>query len=177
MAETTVDISDVFDKKKQRSTKAKKDSAKTPAYKKWWFWVLVAFLLLVGVGASGAPSDEQRLSEEAFENASGKSEEEKKEDEQVAAADAAVKYLDSTIYSKGALVEALEKDGYGQEAIDYALEYVDHDWNQDAVKRARFYLTYGNKKGDMTKAKLINQLKYEGFTQEEAIYAANRVGF
>lgn len=76
----------------------------------------------------------------------------------------AERYLDTFSMSAQGVRDQLEHDGFGQDAIDYALENLETDWNEQAKKSAESYTELF----DMSDAKLYDQLIYKGFTEEQA---------
>ena len=72
-------------------------------------------------------------------------------------------------FSKEMLVwQLINVERFTQEEADYAIEQVNFDWKEEAVKKAEFYANGGK----ITKEKLLEKLVvYRKFTQEEAEYA------
>ena len=70
------------------------------------------------------------------------------------------------------MVEQLEFEGFSNEEATYAVNQLNVDWKEQAVKKAEDYLdlTAFSRKG------LIEQLEFEGFTTEEATYAVDEIG-
>ena len=95
-------------------------------------------------------------------------EEESKEDdvprEYESALRKAESYLDMFSMSAQGVRDQLGHDEFGQDAIDYALENLETDWNEQAKKSAESYTELF----DMSDAKLYDQLIYKGFTEEQA---------
>lgn len=114
-------------------------------------------------------ADEESSSEESKEEESELEEEsESKEDdvprEYESALRKAESYLDMFSMSAQGVRDQLEHDEFGQDAIDYALENLETDWNEQAKKSAESYTELF----DMSDAKLYDQLIYKGFTEEQA---------
>ena len=116
-------------------------------------------------------ADEESSSEESEvveESEEPKEEEESKEDdvprEYESALRKAESYIDMFSMSAQGVRDQLEHDGFGQDAIDYALENLETDWNEQAKKSAESYTELF----DMSDAKLYDQLIYKGFTEEQA---------
>ena len=80
-------------------------------------------------------------------------------------------YLDYMGFSKEGLRDQLEYEGYLSEEINYALENVVVDWNEECVESAKSYLDYMS----FSREGLIDQLEYEGFSSEQINYAMERV--
>ena len=115
-------------------------------------------------------ADEESSSEEpeVVEESEEPKEEESKEDdvprEYESALRKAERYIDMFSMSAQGVRDQLEHDGFGQDAIDYALENLETDWNEQAKKSAESYTELF----DMSDAKLYDQLIYKGFTEEQA---------
>ena len=83
-----------------------------------------------------------------------------------------------TGYSRSALIRLLQTPaggGYAYADIVFALTQVAVSWNAEAVLAAKAYLAAGGS----TRAGLIRRLSAkggEGFTEEEAAYAADQLG-
>ena len=109
-------------------------------------------------------SEESEVVEESEEP----KEEESKEDdvprEYESALRKAESYLDIFSMSAQGVRDQLEYEEFGQDAIDYALENLEADWNEQAKKSAESYTELF----DMSDAKLYDQLIYKGFTEEQA---------
>jgi SOS response regulatory protein OraA/RecX len=89
----------------------------------------------------------------------------------------AQRYLDSeyqTGFSKKGLKEQLEFEGFTSSEIQYALDNVKVDYNQQALKAAQKYLDSEYQNG-FSKEELRKQLEFEGFTSSEIQYALNNV--
>ena len=92
------------------------------------------------------------------------------------AAQKAKSYLRSSSFSRESLISQLEFEGYTDEQAEYGVNYLEEnnlvDWNEQAVKKAQSYLKFMSYSRD----ELIGQLEFEGFTSEQAEYAADQVG-
>ena len=114
-------------------------------------------------------ADEESSSEESevVEESEEPKEEEFKEDdvprEYESALRKAESYLDIFSMSAQGVRDQLEYEEFGQDAIDYALENLEADWNEQAKKSAESYTELF----DMSDAKLYDQLIYKGFTEEQ----------
>lgn len=75
-------------------------------------------------------------------------------------------YLRFSAFSRTGLIEQLEYEGYSFEDASYAVEAVEVDWFEQAVKSAGSYLEYSS----FSRDGLLDQLLYEGFTEAEAAY-------
>ena len=114
-------------------------------------------------------ADEESSSEESevVEESESKEEESKEDDvprEYESALRKAESYLDIFSMSAQGVRDQLEYEEFGQDAIDYALENLEADWNEQAKKSAESYTELF----DMSDAKLYDQLIYKGFTEEQA---------
>ncbi|MBQ4528163.1 MAG: Ltp family lipoprotein [Clostridia bacterium] len=61
---------------------------------------------------------------------------------------------------------------FTDEQVAYAVENCNVSWKEQAVKTAERYLEYSSYKRE----ELITQLEFEGFSKEEAEYAADQSG-
>ena len=52
------------------------------------------------------------------------------------------------------------------------MDAVSPDWNEQAAKAAESYLDTSA----FSRSGLINQLKYEGYTEQQAVYGVNQTG-
>ncbi len=90
----------------------------------------------------------------------------------------AVKSADSSAQynnlSKKGTVEQLEYEGFSNEQATYGADNCSADWNEEAAAAAQDYLDYNS----MSKKELLEQLvDYDGFSEEEASYALEKVGY
>ena len=69
--------------------------------------------------------------------------------------------------------DQLEFEGYSTEAATYAADNCGADWNEEAAESAKSYMDVMS----FSRQGLIDQLLYEGFTQEQAEYGASAVGY
>lgn len=83
------------------------------------------------------------------------------------ALDKATSYIEFSDFSQHSLRKQLEFEGFTSEEIDYALEYVPADYEQEASDRALAYYTTQS----LSRTGVRNQLEYEGFTNEQIEYA------
>ena len=82
------------------------------------------------------------------------------------ARESAESYLRFSAFSRTGLIEQLEYEGYSFEDASYAVEAVEVDWFEQAVKSAGSYLEYSS----FSRDGLLDQLLYEGFNEAEAAY-------
>ncbi|MGL5173096.1 MAG: Ltp family lipoprotein, partial [Olsenella sp.] len=69
-------------------------------------------------------------------------------------------------------IEQLEFDQYSHEDAVYGADNCGADWNEQAAKKAKEYLSFTS----FSRNGLIDQLEFEGFTSEQAEYGVNAVG-
>lgn len=79
-------------------------------------------------------------------------------------------YLNIGSYSRARLLELLVYDGFSEEDAAAALDNSGVDWNAQAVLQAQLQMEL---LPDTTYDELVDQLEYEKFTHEEAVYAAD----
>ncbi len=79
-------------------------------------------------------------------------------------------YLNIGSYSRARLLELLVYDGFSEEEAAAALDNSGVDWNAQAVLQAQLQMEL---LPDTTYDELVDQLEYEKFTHEEAVYAAD----
>ncbi len=75
-------------------------------------------------------------------------------------------------FSHAGLVAQLESDGFSHEDAVYAVDKLNMDWDAKAVEMAAQYVDTM----EFTRADLVDQLMYEGFTGPQAEAAATAVG-
>ncbi len=79
----------------------------------------------------------------------------------------ALNYLDYTSFSRSGLIDQLKYEGYSEEACEKAVSLVEKqgkvDWTEQCKKKAQEYLDYT----EFSRDGLIEQLKYEGFTDDQ----------
>lgn len=82
-------------------------------------------------------------------------------------------YLGFAAFSKDGLIKQLEYDQFSTPDATFAVEQIEAeggvDWNAQAVKKAENYLGFSS----FSLSGLVDQLKYDGFTPEQAEYGAN----
>jgi len=75
-------------------------------------------------------------------------------------------YLRFSAFSRTGLIKQLEYEGYSFEDASYAVDAVEVDWFEQALKSAGSYLEYSS----FSRDGLLDQLLYEGFTEAEAAF-------
>ena len=91
---------------------------------------------------------------------------------QVQAIQTAKDYLDTMPLSQTELLQMLTVEDINLEDAEFAIEYLDIDWNQEARKKAKEYCKH---KIGFSKVKLKAQLLFDHFTEEEADFALSHV--
>lgn len=81
-------------------------------------------------------------------------------------------YLDFTAFSKSGLVKQLVYEGFSKKDAQFAVDYLDVDWNEQAAQKAKDYLDFTS----FSRKGLIKQLEFEGFTREQAEHGAKAAG-
>lgn len=81
-------------------------------------------------------------------------------------------YLNFTSFSRQGLIDQLMFEDYPEEDAEFAVEYLDVDWNEQAWLKAESYLDYTS----FSRQGLIDQLLFEGFTEEQAVYGVDQTG-
>ena len=82
-------------------------------------------------------------------------------------------YLDEMPMSKSSLTEILEAEGFSEEDIFVIISKCSIDWKAVALKKAEYYTQRMSFSRDL----LIEHLILDGFTYEEALYAALTLGY
>ena len=80
-------------------------------------------------------------------------------------------YLRAAPYSRAGLRRLLIADGYDRHIANLALDEVAVSWRNQAAKKARWYL---RNVGGFGEQSLIQELKADGFSHEQAIYGARK---
>lgn len=163
---------------------------KTPFYKKWWVWVVVAlivFIAFLGGNGDNEPVEENNAVEDNNINEANVDSDTKTENddvvdesvprEHISALKKAQSYAENMDMSKLAIYDQLVSE-YGEQfpedAAQYAINTIEHDWKENALKKAQSYA----ENMDMSKSAIYEQLisEYgEKFTQEEAQYAIDNL--
>lgn len=88
----------------------------------------------------------------------------------------AVSYLDLTGFSRSGLIGQLEFEGFSAADAEFAIARLEAeggvDWNAEAAESAASYLDLTS----FSRAGLVDQLLFEGFTQEQAEYGVSTTG-
>lgn len=74
-------------------------------------------------------------------------------------------------FSKTGLIKQLESEGFSRDSAERAVESLDVDWNEQAVKSANNTLQYIS----LSDSEIISWLISDGFTQDEAAYAISTI--
>lgn len=164
---------------------------KKPFFKKWWFWVIVVFLIIGMAGTGGddtADTNNDIAVSENLNNAAldkdtstvvdhAEEENDNVPAEYKAALKKAKSYSDMMNMSKAAIYDQLTSE-YGEkfpeDAAQYAIDNLDADYKENALKKAESY----SETMYMSKAGIYDQLisEYgEKFTEEEAQYAVDNL--
>jgi len=63
-------------------------------------------------------------------------------------------------------------EDYSKADATLAVNSLDVDWNEQAAKAAQSYLDYSS----FSRTGLIEQLEYEGYTHDQAVFGVDSVG-
>ena len=66
----------------------------------------------------------------------------------------------------------MKYEGYSTKDAIYAVDAINADWNKQAAKAAKTYLDMAT----FSRSGLIEQLEYEGYTEQQAAYGVNPTG-
>jgi len=80
-------------------------------------------------------------------------------------------YLRFSAFSRSGLIEQLKFEGFSEEDATYAVDTINPNWNDQAVKETGDYL----KSSAFSRSGLIKQLMFGGFSQEQAEFGVNGV--
>ena len=150
---------------------------KKPVYKRVWFWVVAAIIV---VGATGTDDSKETNIESGQEVSQNTIAENKPEDniptEYKSALKQAGTYSKMMHMSKAAVYNQLTSELGGQfsaEAAQYAVDNVEADWKENALESAKTY----QKTMAMSPNAIYDQLTsaFVGFTEEEAQYAIDNL--
>ena len=138
-----------------------------------WIGIALAIIIiftLIGAITGGGDSDstttESSSNEAAEENSTSESSESDLPREYKNALKKAESYLGSDFhFSETGLRDQLEYEEFPQDAIDYAMENVEADYNEQAEKAAK---SYAESEFAMSDQGVYDQLIFEGFTEEQA---------
>ena len=151
---------------------------KKPIYKRVWFWV-VAAIIVVGA-ASGSDTDNSKEINSGNVESTQEVSQDKAEDniptEYKSALKQAGTYSKMMHMSKAAVYNQLTSELGGQfsaEAAQYAVDNVEADWKENALESAKTY----QKTMAMSPNAIYDQLTsaFVGFTEEEAQYAIDNL--
>lgn len=153
--------------------------AMRPWYMKKRFWVLgvVGLFLLVGIAGSGEDNGSTTTAVTSTTGTttqkstpSPAAEEPKLTGSQKNAVKSAESYLAFAAFSRSGLIKQLEFEEFSKADAEFAVDYLNVDWNEQAAKSAESYLDLTS----FSRSGLIKQLKYEGFTDAQAKYGADQ---
>lgn len=140
---------------------------KKPLYKKWWFWLIVVFIIGsmgIGGGDIASTTTAPKASTQVTSNMTTG---------QKNALASAKSYLKFSAFSYTGLIDQLEYEGYTTEEATYAVDNCGADWYEQAAKCAESYLKYSS----FSRDGLIDQLEYEGFTYAQALHGVKENGY
>lgn len=171
-----------------------------PAYKQWWFWAVIAVVLVGLVAAvisvlsntdsraSGDPVPEAPAApvtpDDTGDDPFGQSGIQRSEDGQFILADGgsaetalseSQRRIDDGYMSFGPddLVYLLRSDGYQNDAIEYALNNLQVDWEEQALGVAQEMAD--NDYGGYSAAEIERNLAHAGFSAEEVEHAVENI--
>ena len=96
-----------------------------------------------------------------------------KEDEALPSIRALAQDIKISVMTIKKAYDELESEGYSDSEISYAIKNCGADWNEQAAIAAQSYLDLMS----FSRQELIDQLLYEGFTEEQAEYGVTAVGY
>jgi hypothetical protein len=155
--------------------KASKARAKAlrPWYKKKRFIFAIVFVIIVTISiasnsgqSSNSPGSSTSITDEKPVEHSSETPSQKN------AREAAERYLSVSSFSKSGLGKQLKFEGYDKSSINYALEAIEVDWNEQAAESAARYLEVS----PFSHSSLVKQLKFDGFTTEQAEFGTKKSG-
>ena len=169
------------DMSKRAELKQQPQKVKKPIFKRWWFWVICAVLV---IGIIGSMQGDKEPSNQIVVNQGNSTQQQIPEQdpepatpsvpqEYLNALQKAQSYSDNMHMSKKGLYDQLTSEygeGFPPEAAQYAIDNVDADFNENALAKAKSY--YYNM--SMSKDAVWDQLTSaygEQFTHSEADYA------
>ena len=152
---------------------------KKPIYKRVWFWV-VAAIIVVGA-ASGSDTDNTKEINSGNVESTQEVSQDKAEDniptEYKSALRKAKIYANDMNMSKAGVYDQLTSE-YGEkftaEAAQYAVDNVESDWKENALKKAEFYQEHMAMSPSAIYDQLVSEYG-EQFTAEEAQYAVDNL--
>ena len=146
-------------------------------------WVLIAFVILLLLGTIGACSGGDNtsstdVSEPVIEqetNVDSEPAEPAPTLAQESCLDKAEMYLDTLGgFSADGLADQLAFEDFEDADIQWAIDHLDVDWNEQAKIKAQQYM---DTLGGFSRQSLIDQLMFDQFTEEQAIYGVEAIGF
>ena len=175
---------------------------KKPIFKKWWFWLLVVFVIGMIASTNGKKDTPKPTPDRPVESTLPESPKKGPEASPTSSSAAATatpettpepasepaeeetmgqknalrsakNYLSVMAFSHSGLIEQLEFEGYSTEDATYAADNCGADWNEQAAKAAQNYLNIMS----FSKSGLIEQLEFEGYSHEQATYGAEANGY
>lgn len=125
-----------------------------------------------------AQAEKEKQAEEEAKKKKAEEEEAKKAELQTTAKNnealaAAKAYISSAVYSYNGLTMKLQSDGYTSDEAAYAAKNVGANWNEQATKKAKQYISSNAK---ITEDELETKLRADGFTEAQTIYAIDNCG-
>jgi Host cell surface-exposed lipoprotein len=76
-------------------------------------------------------------------------------------------------FSESGLINQLEYDQFSAADAQFAVNYLNPNWNTEAAQDAQSYMS---NVGGFSCGSLLQQLEYDGFTQAQAEYGTSSVG-
>lgn len=145
---------------------------KSHIYKKWWFWVIIAFVAIAIIAGSSSGNEVNSGDKGSDSNVSsdGDGKSDKVTVGEANALRSAKNYLRTMPFSKMGLKKQLEFEGYTETEAAYAVDNCGANWKDQAAKSAKNYLDIM----PFSKKELIDQLEFEGYTTEEATYGVEQ---
>lgn len=167
-----------------------------PFYKKWWFWLIVGFVVIGSISTAGKSNDTDTSSNKtakqevttkaktsansttkAATNTATKAATEAVPTEYKNALKKAQQYNDTMYLSKKGLYDQLTSE-YGEkfpaEAAQYAIDHVNADYDKNALKKAQQYQTTMSMSTAAIKDQLTSEYG-EQFTSDQADYAISHL--
>lgn len=132
------------------------EELKRPIYKRWWFWAIVIIIVIGAIASQGRDDDKREVSWSDVAN--------QLENKTVVDEPNEAERIEGTKEVEG-LAELTTVDKAIEERANETLS------QQNAVRRAEQYLSIMA----FSKSGLISQLEYDGFSNEDATYAVNKL--
>jgi hypothetical protein len=89
--------------------------------------------------------------------------------DEINAIEKALDYLDYSSFSRKGLIDQLVYEGFSKVDAQFAVDFIEVDWFEQAVLTAENYLEFSS----FSRKGLIDQLMYEGFTRAQAEYGVS----